>query len=70
MAEHADLTVETDEAGRPAVRVDKGRAQALKDYLAEQGFSSSRHEGSDFDVLTLGNADPEEVQKLVDEWDG
>jgi hypothetical protein len=56
--------------GYTNIRVERDRAQALKDYLAEQGFSSTRHEDSDFDILTLGNADPEEVQALVDEWTG
>ncbi len=70
MAEHDNLTVGTDGTGRTYVNVERSRAQALADYLGEQGFSSTRHEESDFDVLTLGNADLEEVQKLVDEWEG
>jgi hypothetical protein len=70
MAGERKLTVDTDGTGRTYIRVERSRTQALEEYLAEQGFSSTRHEESDFDVLTLGHADPEEVQMLVDEWKG
>jgi hypothetical protein len=70
MADQGKLTVGTDGTGRTYIRVERSRAQALAEYLGEQGFSSTRHQESEDDVLTLGNADPEEVQKLVDEWAG
>jgi hypothetical protein len=64
------LTVSTDGTGRPYIMVDRSRAEALKDYLSENGFSTTHHEDTPFDVLRLGSADPEEVQKLLDEWIG
>ncbi len=64
------LTVTDDEKGRPCVPVDRSRAEALRAYLAENGFSSTHVEDEPCDRLILGNADREEVQKLVDEWDG
>ena len=39
MAEHDNLTVGTDGTGRTYVNVERSRAQALADYLGEQGFS-------------------------------
>ena len=65
-----ELIVSTDETGRPYIMVDRSRAEALKDYLAENGFSSTHIKDDDGDFLNLGNADPEEVQSLVDEWTG
>ena len=70
MADEGKLTVGTDGTGRTCIRVERSRTKALAEYLGEQGFSSTRHEDADFDVLTLGHADPEEVQALVDEWTG
>ena len=35
-----NLTVSTDEAGRPYILVDRSRAEALRAYLSENGFSS------------------------------
>ncbi len=64
------LIVSTDEAGRPCIMVDRSRAEALKDYLAENGFSLTHVKDDDGDFLKLGNADSEEVQSLVDEWAG
>jgi hypothetical protein len=65
-----ELTVTADEAGRTCIRVDRSRAEALRDYLHENGFPSTHVKNPDCDLLTLGSADPEEVQKLVDEWKG
>ena len=65
-----NLTVSTDEAGRPYILVDRSRAEALRAYLSENGFSSTDVEEEECDLLKLGNADPEEVQKLLDEWTG
>ncbi len=64
------LAVTEDEAGRTCVLVDRSRAEALRAYLAENGFSSTHVKDDACDRLTLGNADAEEVRKLVDEWDG
>jgi hypothetical protein len=65
-----NLTVDTDEAGHPCVMVDRSRAETLRDYLSENGFSSTHIMDEPCDRLRLGNADPEEVQKLLDEWPG
>ena len=65
-----NLTVGTDEAGRPCVLVDRSRAEALRLYLSVNGFPSTHVKDEPRDRLTLGNADPEEVQKLMDEWAG
>jgi hypothetical protein len=65
-----ELAVSTDEAGRLCILVDRGRAERLRDYLSENGFSSTHIEGDACDHLRLGSADPEEVQKLLDEWPG
>lgn len=65
-----ELTVRTDASGRPYVEVDRSRAEALREYLAENGFPSTHVEERDGDLLKLGNADAEEVQKLLDEWTG
>jgi hypothetical protein len=65
-----NLVVTQDEAGRPCILVDRSRAEALRAYLAENGFSSTHVKDDECDRLTLGNADAEEVQKLVDEWGG
>jgi hypothetical protein len=64
------LTVDTDESGRPCVMVDRSRAEALRTYLSENGFPSTHLESDRCDYLRLGHADPEEVQKLLDEWTG
>ena len=64
------LIVAEDEAGRPCLLVDRGRAEALRAYLAENGFSSTHVKDDECDRLTFGNADPEEVQMLVDQWGG
>ena len=65
-----DLAVGTDESGRLYVLVDRSRAGILRDYLSENGFSSTHIEDDTCDRLRLGYADPEEVQKLLGEWPG
>jgi hypothetical protein len=65
-----ELAVSTDEAGRLYIMVDRSRAEILRDYLSENGFSSTHMEDDACDRLRLGYADPEEVQKLLDEWPG
>jgi hypothetical protein len=65
-----ELAVTRDDEGRPCILVDRSRAEALRAYLAENGFSSTHVKDDECDRLTLGNADAEEVQKLVDEWGG
>jgi hypothetical protein len=64
------LTVSTDATDGHYIEVDRSRAEALKAYLAENGFSTTHHEGTPFDFLKLGSADPEEIQMLLDEWTG
>jgi hypothetical protein len=64
------LAVTRDHEGRPCVLVDRSRAEALRAFLAENGFSSTHVKDDVCDRLTLGAADVEEVQKLVDEWSG
>lgn len=64
------LVVTQDEAGRPCILVDRSRAEALQAYLADNGFSSNHVKEDPCDRLTLGNADVEEVQALVDQWGG
>jgi hypothetical protein len=41
-----ELAVSTDEAGRLYIMVDRSRAEFLRDYLSENGFSST-HIGDD-----------------------
>ena len=53
-----NLTVSTDETGRPYILVDPSRAEALRAYLSENGFSSTHVEEEECDLLKLGNADP------------
>jgi hypothetical protein len=65
-----ELVVNTDEAGRLYVRVDRSRAEILRDYLSENGFSSTHIEDDACDRLRFGYADPEEIQALLDEWPG
>jgi hypothetical protein len=64
------LAVTKDEAGRSCILVDRSRAETLKAYLEENGFPSTHVKDDACDRLTLGNADVEEIQKLVEEWGG
>jgi hypothetical protein len=69
------LTVITDETFGPYIMVPSNKAQALKDYLAQNGIQTTREQGAirsggqdAEDVLDLGSADQAEVQKLLDDW--
>jgi hypothetical protein len=71
------LTVSTNGTAGPYIIVPTSRAQALRDYLAENGIQTThdqgqlQSEGKDLeDVLNLGSADPKQVQRLLDAWTG